>query len=123
MTDAEMTCNAPDYPEVAGRSIREMYRQVGDLVLDEKGIAQRSLMVRHLVLPDGQAGTRKIIRLQTEMPCARTDQFREISGIARIFHGLFRDFVLSCFRDKRSLSFLPQVCLCAPLDSISYMFA
>lgn len=59
---AAKTCNAPDYPEVARRSIREMYRQVGDLVLDEKGIAQRGLLVRHLVLPNDQAGTREIMQ-------------------------------------------------------------
>ena len=49
----------------------------------------------------------KLLRLQTEMPCARTDQFREISGIARIFLDLYRDFVLSCFRDKRL--FFPSI--------------
>jgi putative pyruvate formate lyase activating enzyme len=38
-------------------SIREMHRQVGDLVLDERGIAMRGLLVRHLVLPEGLAGT------------------------------------------------------------------
>ena len=59
---AEIACNAPDYSEVARKAIREMYCQVGDLVLDEKGIALRGLLVRHLVLPEGQAGTREIMR-------------------------------------------------------------
>ena len=59
---AEMTCNAPDYPETARRATREMYRQVGDLVIDERGIAQKGLLVRHLVLPEGKAGTREIMR-------------------------------------------------------------
>ena len=59
---AEMTCNAPDYPEVARKAVREMYRQVGDLVLDERGIAQTGLLVRHLVLPEEMAGTREVMR-------------------------------------------------------------
>ncbi|MFZ8859509.1 MAG: radical SAM protein, partial [Thermocrinis sp.] len=49
-----------NYPEVAMAAIREMYRQVGDLILDEKGIAVRGLLVRHLVLPNGLAGTEKV---------------------------------------------------------------
>jgi putative pyruvate formate lyase activating enzyme len=54
--------DAPDYPDVARAAIREMHRQVGDLVLDEHGIAQRGLLVRHLVMPNGLAGTRKVMR-------------------------------------------------------------
>ena len=42
---------APDYPEVARAAIREMHRQVGDLQLDERGLARRGLLVRHLVMP------------------------------------------------------------------------
>jgi putative pyruvate formate lyase activating enzyme len=52
-------CVAPDYPEVAKAALKEMHRQVGDLVLDEQGIARRGLLVRHLVLPDNLAGTRE----------------------------------------------------------------
>ncbi|MDD3620133.1 MAG: radical SAM protein [Desulfobulbaceae bacterium] len=42
---------AADYPEVMRQAVREMHRQVGDLVLDEEGIAVRGLLVRHLVMP------------------------------------------------------------------------
>jgi putative pyruvate formate lyase activating enzyme len=49
-----------NYPEVAMAAIKEMYRQVGDLILDERGIAIRGLLVRHLVLPNGLAGTEKV---------------------------------------------------------------
>jgi putative pyruvate formate lyase activating enzyme len=59
---AEETCHAPDYPEAARKAIQEMHRQVGDLVVDERGIAQRGLLVRHLVLPEKKAGTREIMR-------------------------------------------------------------
>jgi putative pyruvate formate lyase activating enzyme len=50
------------YPEVNRAAIREMHRQVGDLILDEHGIAERGLLVRHLVLPGGLAGTGEIVR-------------------------------------------------------------
>jgi putative pyruvate formate lyase activating enzyme len=53
---------APDYPEVARRAILEMHRQVGDLLIDERGIATRGLLVRHLVMPDDMAGTREAMR-------------------------------------------------------------
>jgi putative pyruvate formate lyase activating enzyme len=53
---------APNYPEVARRSIKEMHRQVGPLLLDEHGLALRGLIVRHLVMPGEIAGTREILR-------------------------------------------------------------
>ncbi|RLC23752.1 MAG: radical SAM protein, partial [Deltaproteobacteria bacterium] len=51
----------PDYPEKAKVAIREMYRQVGDLLI-ENGIATRGLLVRHLVMPNGLAGTNEIMK-------------------------------------------------------------
>ncbi len=51
---------ARDYPEVARTVIREMHRQVGDLIIGPDGLAQRGLLIRHLVLPNGLAGTRAI---------------------------------------------------------------
>jgi putative pyruvate formate lyase activating enzyme len=44
-------CGVPDYPERARAALREMHAQVGDLVLDEQGLAVRGLLVRHLVMP------------------------------------------------------------------------
>ena len=44
-------CKARDYPTVTKRVIKEMYRQVGDLQFDVNGIAQKGLLVRHLVMP------------------------------------------------------------------------
>lgn len=58
---AKQTCNAPDYPEVAAKAVVEMHRQVGDLQIDENGIATRGLLVRHLVMPSGIAGTREVM--------------------------------------------------------------
>jgi putative pyruvate formate lyase activating enzyme len=57
---SERYCGASDYPEVTRAALREMHRQVGDLVLDEHGVARRGLLVRHLVMPGGIAGTRDI---------------------------------------------------------------
>ncbi|MBN1965504.1 MAG: radical SAM protein [Anaerolineae bacterium] len=54
--------NVPDYPKHNQRALKEMHRQVGDLVLDADGIALRGLLVRHLVLPGGLAGTREVMR-------------------------------------------------------------
>ncbi|MFZ0134167.1 MAG: radical SAM protein [Desulfobacterales bacterium] len=59
---AETGCKASDYPEVARKALREMHRQVGDLVLDADNIARRGLLVRHLVLPHRMAGTRAVMR-------------------------------------------------------------
>jgi putative pyruvate formate lyase activating enzyme len=54
--------NAEDYPEIVREGFREMHRQVGDLVLDEDGVAVRGLLVRHLVMPGGLAGTAEAMR-------------------------------------------------------------
>jgi putative pyruvate formate lyase activating enzyme len=58
---AERYSQVRDYPAINQAAVREMYRQVGDLVMDERGIAQRGLLVRHLVLPDGLAGTAQVM--------------------------------------------------------------
>jgi len=63
---SEMTCNAPDYPEIAREALIEMHRQVGDLILDENDIAQKGLLIRHLVLPNNLAGTREIMKFIAE---------------------------------------------------------
>ena len=60
--EAERYTGAPDYPETAQRAIAEMHRQVGDLVTDDRGVALRGLMIRHLVMPNRVAGTREFVR-------------------------------------------------------------
>jgi len=57
---------AKDYPERAKASLKEMHMQVGDLVIDGRGIAQRGLLVRHLVLPEDVAGTEEVIAFIAE---------------------------------------------------------
>jgi len=56
-TVAKKFSHAPDYVARAHQAIKEMYRQVGDLTIDEFGVAQRGLIVRHLILPNGLAGS------------------------------------------------------------------
>lgn len=58
---AELYSHAGDYPEVSQRAVMEMHRQVGDLTVNLYGIALRGLLVRHLVLPQGLAGTDLIV--------------------------------------------------------------
>lgn len=53
---------AKDYPEAARQAVKEMHRQVGPLKLDERGLAKRGLLVRHLVMPGDIASTRDIMR-------------------------------------------------------------
>jgi putative pyruvate formate lyase activating enzyme len=52
---------AADYPDVARRTIVEMFRQVGPMRFDENGLAARGLLVRHLVMPGGLDETRAIL--------------------------------------------------------------
>jgi len=57
---------APDYFEAASAAILEMHRQVGDLMLDSRGIAFRGLLIRHLVMPENAAGTEKVMEFISE---------------------------------------------------------
>lgn len=52
----------PDYFSVASACLREMHRQVGDLAVGADGVATRGLLVRHLVLPEGAAGSEEALR-------------------------------------------------------------
>ena len=52
---------APDYPEVARAALREMYRQAGPFQMDDDGILQRGLLIRHLILPGAAENTLRCI--------------------------------------------------------------
>jgi putative pyruvate formate lyase activating enzyme len=69
---AERFSGVKNYPEVNRAAIREMHRQVGDLQIDERGVAQRGLLVRHLVLPNGLAGTEGVVRFLAQEVSANT---------------------------------------------------
>ncbi len=89
----EKICNAGDYPLIARRALFEMYRQVGDLTMDDSGIAIKGLLIRHLVLPLGLAGTREVMRFIAKdisadsyvnimaqyRPCGRAAEVKELA--------------------------------------------
>jgi len=80
-TAAKELSGASDYPKVNFAAVKEMHRQVGDLQLNENGLAKRGLLVRHLVLPNGLAGSFKIIDFLAEQVSRSTainimDQYR-----------------------------------------------
>ncbi len=58
---AETFSNTKNYVEMCSESVKEMHRQVGDLVVDTRGVAQKGLIVRHLVLPEDLAATGKVM--------------------------------------------------------------
>jgi len=81
------------YPEMAKAAFREMHAQVGDLVVDRRGIARRGLLVRHLVLPNNLAGTAEVVRFLAELskdtyvnimtqyrPCYRAHEYPALAG-------------------------------------------
>jgi putative pyruvate formate lyase activating enzyme len=57
---------AVHYPEINQAAVAEMYRQVGNLEVDEQGIAKRGLIIRHLVLPNKLSGTEAIMKFLAE---------------------------------------------------------
>lgn len=74
--------NAPDYFEISSKAVIEMHRQVGDLEM-ENGVAARGLLIRHLVFPNGQSDTKRIIdftasRLGPDTYLNLMDQYRPV---------------------------------------------
>lgn len=84
---ARRYCRAEDYPKWARQAIKEMHRQVGDLEMDEDGVAVHGLLVRHLVMPDDLAGTRQWMEFLAREVSAETyvnimDQYRPCGEVA-----------------------------------------
>lgn len=85
--------NAPDYFEILKESLKEMQRQTGDLIIDERGVAQRGLLVRHLIMPNGLAGTKRILEfiakeiskntyvniMNQYRPCYKAGEYQELA--------------------------------------------
>jgi len=85
--------NAADYFERCKESVKEMHRQVGDLKVDARGIAYKGLLIRHLVLPNGLAGSEKVLEFIAEelskecyvnimdqyRPCGKAYEYAELS--------------------------------------------
>ena len=92
-TYAEKLCSAEDYPDVIKNVLKEMHRQVGDLIMDSRGIAQRGLLIRHLVMPNDVADSEAVLRfiakeisansyvnvMEQYRPCYKASHFEEIN--------------------------------------------
>ena len=65
-SSSEKFCHAPDYPEVVKKVLKEMHRQVGDLTVNSIGIAERGLLIRHLVMPGGVASSETVLKFIAE---------------------------------------------------------
>ncbi len=63
---AQRYCDAPDYSQIAKEALKTMHAQVGDLIVDEKGIAKKGLLIRHLILPENLAGTSEVMNFIAE---------------------------------------------------------
>jgi putative pyruvate formate lyase activating enzyme len=91
--NAKSSCDAEDYPKIARNALIEMHRQVGDLKIDDNGIARRGLLIRHLVLPAEYSGTREVMRFIAQKispnsyvnimaqyrPCGRASEIEALS--------------------------------------------
>jgi putative pyruvate formate lyase activating enzyme len=64
---AKKYSKAPDYFARCKEAVSEMHRQVGDLILDDSGIAFRGLLIRHLVLPNNLAGSEEVLKFIAEL--------------------------------------------------------
>lgn len=82
----------PNYWEVVQKAVREMFRQVGDLVIGKDRVAKRGLLIRHLVLPNEIAGTGKVMKFLASLskdtyinlmdqyhPTNKADQYPELN--------------------------------------------
>ncbi len=96
LTDAALArrylAGAGDYPEVVRAALWEMHHQVGDLTLNPRGVARRGLLVRHLVLPDGAAGTAEVARFLAEE--LSTETYLNVMGQYRPCGGIHGDALL-----------------------------
>ncbi len=123
---AKRFCKAPDYPEKARAAIKEMHRQVGDLAMDERGIAYRGLLIRHLVMPNGVAGTEEIMEFIAREISPNTyvnvmDQYRPC-GKAHEDELINRRLTASEFRAAREAAIRAGINRLDPRDRIRIVF-
>jgi len=123
---ARRYCDAPDYREVATEAIREMHRQVGDLQMDENGIASRGLLVRHLVMPNQVAGTEEIMNFLAREISPNTyvnvmDQYRPC-GEAHNDELINRRLTAQEFRDALSAARTAGLSRLDPRERFRFIF-
>jgi putative pyruvate formate lyase activating enzyme len=85
-----------DYPWVNRKAILEMYRQVGNFQKDDKDIAYKGLLIRHLVLPDNLARTKELLpwireNFGTEVAFTLMSQYYPTNKVKIGYNPLFRD--------------------------------
>ncbi len=124
---AERYCRAPDYPERARAALKEMHRQVGDLIIDDQGVAVRGLLVRHLVMPGGVAGSRKVFEFIAEEISPDTyvnvmDQYRPC-GDAHRDEVINRRLFFQEFRDATEAARRAGLTRLDPRDRVRLVFA
>jgi putative pyruvate formate lyase activating enzyme len=120
-------CQAPDYRDVAIAAIKEMHRQVGDLIIDDQGIAHRGLLIRHLVIPDNIAGTDKIVHFIAKEISPDTyvnvmDQYRPC-GNAHKDEFINRRLTSQEFKEAMDMARKSGLKRLDPRDRIRFVFA
>jgi putative pyruvate formate lyase activating enzyme len=85
--NAQRFSGISDYPRINRAAVQEMHRQVGDLRWDDQGVATRGLLVRHLVLPNGLAGTAEVCRFLSQEISVST-----YLNVMAQYHPCFRAF-------------------------------
>ena len=124
---AERYCRAPDYPERAKETFKEMHRQVGDLIIDDQGVAVRGLLVRHLVMPGDVAGSRKVFEFIAEELSPDTyvnvmDQYRPC-GDAHRDEVINRRLSFQEFKDATEAARRAGLTRLDPRDRVRLVFA
>ncbi|HYA09555.1 MAG TPA: radical SAM protein [Gaiellaceae bacterium] len=91
-----------DYGDVARAAITEMHRQVGDLVLDERGLARRGLLLRHLVLPGLLDETEAVLHFVAERlgPGTYVNLMAQYRPAARVARGQYAEIDRRLYRDE-----------------------
>ena len=124
---SERYCNVKDYQKVACSAIKEMHRQVGDLVINGEGIAQRGLLIRHLVMPNDVSGTRQVLQFIADEISPNTyvnvmDQYRPCG---KAYQDEYINRRLSAKEFRAAMNSAKEVGLVRldPRDRIRFIFA
>ena len=123
---ADRFCKARDYRDVAIQAIMEMHGQVGDLIIDDNGIAVRGLLVRHLVMPNQVAGTAKIMEFLAKEISQDTyinvmDQYRPC-GTANEDESISRRLMSHEFKDAVQAAKMAGLTRLDPRDRPRFIF-
>ncbi len=102
---------AKDYVKYNREALKEMYRQVGNLKLNKKGIAVKGLIIRHLVLPNGISGTRKALEfiakeLSPEVTVSLMSQYfpaNKANSIPELSRGITSEEYFIAVREMKTL--------------------